>query len=95
MYDKVRKYWDQTLNRYRAERFLLTGGELIILNEKIALMEEIDIAVVVSQTQNEIEDMKKKGIDILPHRTRIVHEDLAEKFKDPGNPFRLVFVCAM
>jgi type I restriction enzyme, R subunit len=53
--------------------------------KKIAQMEETDIAVFVSQTQNEIEDMKKKGIGILPHRTRIVHEDLAEKFKDPDD----------
>lgn len=43
----------------------------------------------------EIEDLGKKGIDILPHRTRMVREDLAEKFKDPKDPFRLVFVCAM
>ena len=45
--------------------------------------------------QNEIEDLKKKGLDILPHRTRMVKEDLAEKFKNPDDPFRLVFVCAM
>lgn len=53
------------------------------------------MAVVVSQSQNEIEDLRKKGIDMLPHRTRMVKEDLAEKFKDADDPFRLVFVCAM
>ncbi len=53
------------------------------------------MAVVVSQSQNEIEDLRKKGIEILPHRTRMVKEDLAEKFKNPDDPFRLVFVCAM
>src|SRR5207253_10618751 len=53
------------------------------------------MAVVVSQSQNEIEDMKKKGLDILPHRKRMVKEDLEKKFKDPEDPFRLVFVCAM
>jgi type I restriction enzyme R subunit len=39
--------------------------------------------------------MKKKGLDILPHRKRMVREDLATKFKNPDDPFRLVFVCAM
>jgi len=39
--------------------------------------------------------MKKKGVDILPHRMRMVNEDLDKKFKDPDDPFRIVFVCAM
>jgi type I restriction enzyme R subunit len=49
----------------------------------------------VSQSQNEGEDLGKKGVDILPHRRRMVTEDLDTKFKDPANPFRLVFVCVM
>ncbi len=53
------------------------------------------MAVVVSQSQNEIEEMRKKGLDIKPHRKRMVKEDLDEKFKDPNDPFRIVFVCAM
>src|SRR5262249_57123122 len=48
-----------------------------------------------SQAQNEIADLKEKGVDILPHRRRMVTEDLDTKFKDPHDPFRLVFVCAM
>ena len=58
-------------------------------------MRETDMAVVVSQGQNEIADMKAKGLDILPHRKRMVEEDLDTKFKDPDDPFRIVFVCAM
>jgi type I restriction enzyme R subunit len=53
------------------------------------------MAVVVSQSQNEVEDIEKKGADIRPHRRRMIHEDLAEKFKDPENRLRIVFVCAM
>ena len=53
------------------------------------------MAVVVSQAQNEIEDFRDKGLDILPHRKRMVKENLDEMFKDPDNPFRMVFVCAM
>jgi type I restriction enzyme R subunit len=58
-------------------------------------MQETDMAVVVSQSQNEIEDLRAKGVDIAPHRKRIVTQDLDEKFKDPADPFRIVFVCAM
>ena len=58
-------------------------------------MEETDMAVVVSQQQNEVEEFKKKGLDIEPHRKRMVKEDLETKFKNPDDPFRLVFVCAM
>jgi len=58
-------------------------------------MEKTDMAVVVSQSQNEIDEMQKKGLDIVPHRKRIVKEDLDTKFKDPDDLFRIVFVCAM
>jgi len=54
-----------------------------------------DMAVVVSPGQNEIEQMAKLGIDIVPHRKRMNEEELADKFKDPNDPLRLVFVCAM
>ena len=53
------------------------------------------MAVVVSQGQNEIADLKAKGLDILPHRKRMQEEDLEAKFKNPDDPLRLVFVCAM
>lgn len=39
--------------------------------------------------------MSEKGLDIRPHRKRIVEEDMETKFKNPDDPFRLVFVCAM
>ncbi|NBW76482.1 MAG: type I restriction endonuclease subunit R [Sphingomonadaceae bacterium] len=63
--------------------------------ERLVWLRELDMAVVVSQGQNEIDDLKKKGLDILPHRTRMQKEDLEAKFKDANDPLRLVFVCAM
>jgi type I restriction enzyme R subunit len=54
-----------------------------------------DMAVVVSPGQNEIEQMKKLGLNIVPHRERMNREALDEKFKDPNDPLRLVFLCAM
>lgn len=53
------------------------------------------MAVIVSPGQNEIEQMKAMGLDIIPHRNRMVSEKLDEKFKKPQDPLRLVFVCAM
>ena len=58
-------------------------------------MKETDMAVVVSFSQNEDEQMKQKGVDISIHRKRIQTEDLATKFKDKEDKLRLVFVCAM
>ncbi|OEU75154.1 MAG: hypothetical protein BA869_08595 [Desulfuromonadales bacterium C00003107] len=58
-------------------------------------MDETDMAVVVSSEQNELERFKKLGLDIVNHRKRMIEEDLATKFKDADDPFRIVFVCAM
>lgn len=58
-------------------------------------MGNTDMAVVVSAGQNEIEQMKKLGLDIVPHRKRMNEQALDEKFKDPDDPLRLVFLCAM
>jgi type I restriction enzyme R subunit len=58
-------------------------------------MRETDMAVVISSEQNEIGFFNSKGLDILPHRRRMVNEALDEKFKKPEDPLRLVFVCAM
>lgn len=63
--------------------------------DRLLWLRELDMAVVVSQSQNEIDDLKKKGLDILPHRERMQKENLEEKFKDKNDPLRLVFVCAM
>ena len=58
-------------------------------------MDSTGMAVVVSPGQNEIEQMKKRGLDIIPHRKRMNEQALDEKFKDPDDPLRLVFLCAM
>jgi len=65
------------------------------IKAEIQYMKDTDMAVVVSQEQNEIDKFKKLGLDIAKHRKRMVKEDLATKFKDPDDPFRIVFVCAM
>lgn len=95
MYDKVEKYWQRYLDGLKKKLSTCGEAEREEVKAKIAYMGETDMAVVVSQSQNEVADLKKKGVDITPHRKRIVKEDLDEKFKDPKDPFRIVFVCAM
>jgi type I restriction enzyme R subunit len=95
MYDKVREHWKKKIERLTPQLDELEGAERENMEDKIAYMKETDMAVVVSSSQNEVAEMKKKGVDIAPHRLRMVKEDLDTKFKDPDDPFRLVFVCAM
>lgn len=95
MYDKVQAHWKKHLAELRAQLKTATGNASEALADKIELMETTDMAVVVSQSQNEIEDLKAKGLDIVPHRQRMVSESLDDQFKDPDSPLRLVFVCAM
>jgi len=95
MYDKVQKYWQRALEDLRAKLATASEEEREALEAKIAFMEETDMAVVISQEQGEVQKFREKGLDILPHRRRMMTEDLDEKFKDPADPFRLVFVCAM
>ncbi len=70
-------------------------AERAALEDLIAYMESTDMAVVISQAQNEVSFFAKHGYDIKPHRERVVKEDLDEKFKKAADPFRLAFVCAM
>ena len=69
--------------------------EMQMLNERLRIPKSTDMAVVVSPGQNEVEQMAKLGLDILPHRKRMNSEPLDEKFKDPNDPLRIAFVCAM
>jgi len=66
-----------------------------LLREQVQKYENIDMAVVVSQSQNEIADMEEFDINMRPLRARILNEDLETKFKDPDSNLRIVFVCAM
>lgn len=95
MHDKVRSHWQAYLGRLKAEQMSAPQEQLEALQHKIKVLETTDMAVVVSQGQNEVKELADKGLDILPHRKRMVEEDLDEQFKDPENPLRLVFVCAM
>jgi type I restriction enzyme R subunit len=112
MHDKVRKHWADETARMQKElgesAFLPLGSERSAeqarrdvrkaeLKQRLDVLTGTDMAVIVSPGQNEIEQMKKLGLDIEPHRKRMNESQpgLDEKFKDTADPLRLVFVCAM
>ena len=96
MYDKVGEHWKAYREGLQATlRDTTAAEERQALQETIQYMEETDMAVVVSQAQNEIDDLRARGVDIAPHRQRMNTQDLDAKFKDADDPFRIVFVCAM
>lgn len=97
MHDKVKAAWKKRLaeekTRFRDAKH--SEPERAEAASLIKFMEETDMAVVVSQAQNEVDSFKKKGLDIAPHRQRMIKDDLDTKFKDEKDPLRIVFVCAM
>ncbi|TJZ80031.1 type I restriction endonuclease subunit R [Rhodococcus oryzae] len=95
MYDLVQEAWAEHLDELRRQHDVLPELERLWLASRIELMKTTDMAVVVSQGQNELKMLDDLGLDIRPHRERMNREDLAEKFKDADDPLRLVFVCAM
>lgn len=95
MYDKVQKNWKTALVKLEAAAAKASGDDKEELDKRVRFLRETDMAVVVSSSQNEIEEFKRKGLDIATHRKRMVKEDLETKFKKPDDPLRIVFVCAM
>ncbi len=99
MHDKVKYYWLIETEWVQKElgRYDLTAEKKEELVERLRILKSTDMALIVSAAQNEIEQMRKHGLDIVPHRKRMVESQpgLDEKFKDPEDPLRIVFLCAM
>ncbi len=111
MHDKVKQHWAAETACVQKELGALAlqpPGEatpeqarrdlrVAELKERLRVLSTTDMALIVSPAQNEIQQMKALGLDIAPHRQRMNESKpgLDEKFKDTGDPLRLVFVCAM
>ncbi len=111
MHDKVQAHWAAETARVQSELAALKyqpGGDLspeqaqrdlrrAELKQRLAVLTSSEMALIVSPGQNEIEQMRKLGLDIEPHRKRMNDSQpgLDERFKDTVDPLRLVFVCAM
>lgn len=100
MHDKVQRHWQEETERVRrlVEQLPPERSDAAEeLRQRLHILTTTEMAVIVSAAQNEIADMAALGLDIEPHRRRMVNSEppLDERFKDPTDPLRLVFVCAM
>ena len=95
MYNYVQEYWKEEIKHLKKEIKAATQQEAQELERKLKWMEETDMAVVISQEQNEIQTFKAWGLDIETHRRKMVKRELDKEFKDATNSLRIVFVCAM
>ena len=100
MYEKVRASWDLQLAGMRLQLGPSREGAALEnrdgheqIDRRLAYWAETDMAVVVSRTQNDIEEFHKRGVDIVTHLERAAREDLLARFNDPADPLRLVFTC--
>lgn len=95
MYNLAQKYWVEKIDELQATLKVATQQEAQELQRKIDWMKETEMAVIVSQEQNEIQTFNNWGLDILEHRSKMEKREMDKEFKDTNNPFRVVFVCAM
>lgn len=95
MYNYVQEYWQEEIKRLERELPHLNQQETQELEKKLEWMRQTEMCVVISQEQNEMQTFQKWGLDILSHRQKMEKRELDKEFKDPDNPFRVVFVCAM
>lgn len=95
MYNYVQTYWQEEITSLKNMINTATQQEAQELERKLKWMQETEMAVVISQEQNEIQTFKKWDLDITYHRTKMEKRELDKEFKDSANPLRVVFVCAM
>ena len=95
MYNFVQEYWQEEIKALKENIKKVSQQEAQELECKLKWMQECEMAVVISQEQNEIQTFKKWGLDIKYHREKMEKRELDKEFKDSKNPLRVVFVCAM
>lgn len=95
MYNYVQEYWNEEIKTLEKQLKTATQQEAQELERKLRWMQETEMAVVISQEQNEIQTFGKWGLDIKYHRAKMEKRELDKEFKDSKNPLRVVFVCAM
>lgn len=107
MYEKVQHYWNEEKRELVNERNLLKGKEdeeskkkIEELSKILDYMNNVDMAVIISEDADEKTKFEDKGIDITKHRNKmneitVEGLDIEDRFKDPNDKLQLVFVCAM
>jgi type I restriction enzyme R subunit len=78
--------------------------ELGKLENQAKWIETTCIQIIISESQNEVRDFQKWGVDIIPHRSLVKKGfeqqngetvSVEDAFKIPDHPFRIAIVCAM
>ena len=96
MYNYVQEYWQKEIKALKKEiEETNSQQEQQELKRKLEWMEQTEMAVVISQEQNEVQTFNTWKLDITPHRKKMETRELDKEFKDAANPLRVVFVCAM
>ncbi|WP_413171807.1 type I restriction endonuclease subunit R [Anabaena azotica] len=103
MYDKVQYHWKAEIKNLLG-RIKKSSNDIekLRLKKILEFMRETQMAVVISLegSESEVTKFAQQKLDIKPHRERIntvdaQGHDIEYQFKQPENPLRLVFVCAM
>ena len=101
MYDKVQHYWAIEKQKVMQERnTAATQEKRDELTKILDYMNRVEMAVVISEEADEGKRFQQQGMDISPHRQKMntvtpEGADIEDRFKNPGDPLQLVFVCAM
>lgn len=101
MYDKVQHYWQEEKKALIKERNEEKDeAKRKDLTARLNYMDSVEMAVIVSEEADEIEKFKAQNLNIEPHRKKMNEitpegKDIEDRFKDPEDNLRLVFVCAM
>lgn len=95
MFNLAQKYWELKLKEIESSLSGATQQEYMEISRRLEWMKNTEMAVIISQEQNEVATFEKWGLDIKPHRSKMEKREMDKEFKDPDNPFRIVFVCAM
>ena len=101
MYDKVQHYWELEKQSIIQERNAAdTAEKRKELTRILNYMNDVEMAVVVSEEADEKDKFAKQGLNIVPHRDKMNYitpegVDIEDRFKNPTDNLQLVFVCAM
>ena len=100
MYDKVQHYWAEEKKALVAERNTAkTKEERDHITGIINFMDSVEMAVIISENADEETKFTAQGLSISAHRAKMNEikdgRDIEDRYKDPNDPLKLVFVCAM
>ena len=101
MYDKVQYYWAEEKKSIIRERNACSDlDERKKLTKMLEYMNNVEMAVVISEEADEENKFAAQGLSITKHRKLLKSissegHDIEDRFKDPNDNLQLVFICAM